>query len=130
MPRVNQPIPLSLQLFDKATNKYITATVRLPSGAELDGSPVNLPHVSRGFYSSQELRMPAQDVSVFYEVFDDAAHTIPSADHSEAFEKILLTSDGGGSGGGGGDDIVAEVYDADISLVATVEEARTLRGVI
>jgi hypothetical protein len=69
-------------------------------------------------------------VTVFYEVFDDAAHTLRSADHAEAFETLLQDADGGSGGGSSSDEIIAEIADADISLVAVVEEARTLRGVI
>jgi hypothetical protein len=129
MPRFNAPVPLALQLWDKASGKYVRATVRLPSGQKLDGSPVGLDHVENGYYTSNDLRMPnVEYVTCFYEVFDDAAHTIPSADHSEAFELLELSSEGGG--GGDSDQIIAEIYDSDVSLVAHVEEARTLRGVI
>lgn len=129
MPRFNSPIPLALQLWDKAAGKYVTATIRLPTGQKLEGSPVPLGHVEQGYYTSNALRMPNVDyVTCFYEVFDDAGHTIPSADHAEAFELLELTSEGGGAGGS--DEIVAEIYDADVALVAHVEEARTLRGVL
>jgi hypothetical protein len=131
MPNVNQPLPLNLQLWDRAANKYVTATVRLPSGTPLSGSPVELAHVSSGYYASNDLRMPQADyVTVFYEVFDDAAHTVRSADHAEAFETLSASSSGGGGGSSGGDEIFAEISDADISLVAVVEDAKTLRGVI
>lgn len=129
MPRFNAPVPLALQLWDKAAGKYVTATVRLPNGQKLDGSPVQLAHIEQGYYTSSDLRMPNADyVTCFYEVFDDASHTVPSADHAEAFELLELTSEGGGAGGS--DEIVAEIYDADVALVAHVEEARTLRGII
>lgn len=131
MPRINQTAPINLQLWDRAQNKYVTATVRLPSGQEIGGSPVPLEHIDGGFYSTQAVRMPQADfLTVFYEVFDDQGHTIPSAEHSEAFETITLTESGGGGGSGLQDDLIAEVFDADVELVGVVEDASVMRGLI
>lgn len=129
MPRLNHPIPLALQLWDRDTSKFIRATVRLPDGAQVPGSPLTLPHAADGFYTSTSILMPKVDfVSVFYEVFADQAQTIPSAEHGEAFEIFELSGVSGGGGTSGFDDLVAIIDDATIPLVATVEEARIFVG--
>ena len=129
MPRLNHPIPIALQLWDRDTSKFIRATVRAPGGAQLPGSPVTLAHAADGFYTTAAIAMPQVDyVSVFYEVFADPAQTIPSAEHSEAFEIFELSGLSGGGSASGFDDLVAIIDDATIPLVATVEEARIFVG--
>lgn len=128
MPRKDKPIPLVLQLWDKDASKYVRATIRLPNGSQLTGSPIALQHADGGLYYSNAVPMPDSDfVSVFYEVFSDSGFTQPSPEHGEAFEVFEMTS-GGDSFTSAMDDLVAVIDDAQIPLVATVEEARIFVG--
>lgn len=124
MPRLNRPLPINLQLWDRAANKFVLATVRLPSGLELAGGPFILQHTSGGFYASTEpVLMPqAEFVSVFYEVFEDPEFTIKSYQHAEAFETHYLeqntTSQGAES------DLFAVIDNDEGDVVAILEDVR------
>lgn len=131
MPHTNRQIPISLQLWDKDTSKHVRATVRLPSGAIVGGAPVTLTHVSQGYYQNSSVIFPltADFVTVFYEVFDDLAHTVPSLEHSEAFDVFEnLMIEGGGTVYGSLDDLVAVIDEVEVPLVAVVENAQVGGG--
>lgn len=77
-------IPLSVQLFDGDTAKYVRATVRGSNGTPLAGSPVDLTHVGNGLYTDDSLVMPLDNfVTASYRVYTDAGYTIPSDLHSD-----------------------------------------------
>lgn len=119
------PMPIFLQLWDKDPSKFVRATVRLPDGAEVQGSPFSLSHVAGGYYAASYVEMPeAQFVTVLYEVFDDPARTIASSTHDEAFE-TLFKSDTAPitvTGGGGDLSLEAVVSDVDLELFAVVDD--------
>jgi hypothetical protein len=125
MPRINKPLPINLQLFDKAPDKFAIATVRLPTGIELAGSPFLLQHTSGGFYAATEpVLMPqAEFVSVFYEVYEDAAFTVKSFQHSEAFETHYLEQTVA-SGQGSESDLFAVIDNDEGDVVAILEDVR------
>lgn len=121
---LGDPIPLSLQLGDGATDKYVRAHVYKADGtSQVTGSPVALTHVSGGRYIDQSLTMPPGNcVEARYETFDDAGFTTPSGE-SIVTEKIYLKPDassGGDSSNGLAEVIVGIVSDDDV--VGTVED--------
>ena len=127
MPRVGENIPLNLQLWDRAENKFVLATVRRPDGSELASSPVHLSHVSGGFYASQALKMPAgvEFVIAFYQVFDDENLTRLSSVHAEAVETFVATKPVVAEGGTA---ITAIVEAVSPELTAAVERIVQLGG--
>lgn len=90
--RGGDPIPLSCQLFDGATNKYIQATVLDPDGIAITGSPVTLTHQGGGKYTDDSLTMPTDKdfVDATFKVYDDAALTVLSDQHSDSTEIYQL----------------------------------------
>ena len=97
MPKLGDAIPLSYQLFDGATNKFVRAILRDASGTALPASPVTLSHVSDGIYEDISVLMPNTTyVSATFQVFDDAAFTIPSdiqSDGTELYELTIIDQD-------------------------------------
>lgn len=96
MPQVGDPIPLGLQLSAGETNKFVRARVYAPSGAEVSGSPVALPHVANGLYQADDLPMPDQ-IYVFaqYRVYTDSGFSTLDNNYgigSDIFEKSVLAS--------------------------------------
>lgn len=88
---VGDPIPLGLQLWDLAEDKFVRAKVYDKDGVELVGSPVTLPHLDDGFYYNASIPFPNSlwVVCVFY-VFDDGGFTQISDSHTPAAETIFL----------------------------------------
>lgn len=84
-------IPLSLQLYDGATNKYVRAIIKDPTDVQLAGSPASLSHIGEGMYKNSALVMPLKDyLTVTYKVFQDALFTIPDTNYSETDELVTL----------------------------------------
>lgn len=99
MPRVGEDIPLTLQLEDRNTGKYVRASVYNPSGAHIAGSPINLSHFGQGMYTA-ELPMPfVEFVRVAYEVYDDSGYSTPSKAYEHIAEPVE-TDEGTGAAGG------------------------------
>ena len=92
MPFAGDTIPLSMQLHDGATDRFVKATVIDDDNIAIAGSPFNMPHQQLGKYSSDAAVMPAAVlfVDVTYEVFDDALFTIPSEDHTIGTDNFPL----------------------------------------
>lgn len=78
MPKNGEDIPLTVQLEDQETGKYVRAKVLNPSDLDISGSPVNMTHQSEGLYTAT-LTMPnVEYVRIQYQVFDDAGYSTPS----------------------------------------------------
>lgn len=120
-------VPVALQLWDKATSKHVKATVRLPSG--IAAASLELPHVGDGYYCTDQVPFPSVDfVTVFYQVFDDAALSTLSQDHGEAFEVFQSVASQAAAASSGFEDLVALVDDVQLSLVAVVEQTTVVSG--
>lgn len=90
----NDIIPLVLQLFDNATNKFVRAVVRDSDDAAISGSPFSLAHEADGLYTNKTAVMPNKAfVSVQYLIYDDAGFTTLSSTHSSVAIEIPLQSD-------------------------------------
>lgn len=73
---VGVQIPLSCQLADYSTDKYIRAYVEDSDGQPLAGSPFNLTPGTNGIYTNVAAVMPNKPwVSAVYLVYSDAAYT-------------------------------------------------------
>jgi len=104
---VGSAVPLTLQLPDGATDKYVQAVVRDPAGDELDDSPVNLAHVGEGLYTDDSVSMTSDNfVTVTYLVYSDAGYTTLDDDYSHGFD---IVQNQAGGGGGGGDVIIPSI---------------------
>lgn len=91
MLKIGETVPISLQLFDGATNKYPRARLYKIDGTELSGSPVALSHIANGLYKNSAFSMPNENaVIVQYRVFNDAGFTTESGLHSAAMETFFL----------------------------------------
>lgn len=87
MPRINELVPLKLQLFDGDTTKYVRAHVFDESQNELPNSPFNLIHFGRGLYASNALLMPDTTyITIQYRVYDDSNYSIISSTHSDTLD--------------------------------------------
>jgi len=127
MPRLGQAIPVALQLWDGNDEKFVTARVRDAEGVELPGSPFALSHVEAGFYSLEAPpTMPATAfVSVFYQVWNDEGHLIPSSAHETAEATFEL----GAIPQALRPDISATISDEVLRLEAVVREAEEIAAV-
>lgn len=125
MPRLGQAIPVALQLFDASDEKFVTAHVRDADGVELPGSPFALSHVASGFYSLEipPLMPDTRFVSVFYQVWNDEGHLIPSSAHEVAEATFELVSLGVALAP---PDITATISDEALKLDAVVREAEAI----
>lgn len=94
--KAGDTVPLVLQLFDGATNKYVRATVTNQAGTAVSGSPFTLTHQALGKYVNSSLVMPSgvSFIVAHYRVFDDAGFsTISSyADTADVFNLFIDTS--------------------------------------
>ncbi len=87
MPRVNEKIPLKLQLFDGNESKYVLANIYNADGFEIEGSPFSVPHFSRGLYARSDVLMPNTEyITVQYRVYNDAMFTSRSPHHADALD--------------------------------------------
>lgn len=87
MIRINEKIPLKLQLFDGAIDKYPLAYVYDDSMNEITGSPFSLNHIFHGLYASNAASMPDTSyVIVQYRVYDDILHQSKSLYHADALD--------------------------------------------
>lgn len=84
-------IPLVLQLFDNAVNKFVRAVVRDASDTQIAGSPFALAHEANGLYTNSTAEMPNTPfISVQYLVYDDAGFTTLSSTHSSVAVEIPI----------------------------------------
>lgn len=93
---IGEKIPLTLQLFDGATDKYARAIIRNSAGVALDESPVDLNHVGDGLYvdTAITITMPASIfITITYITYDDAEYTTPSSIHDRTLDLIHLFHD-------------------------------------
>lgn len=96
--QAGDPIILSLTLFDGATDKFPRAELfeydELFARAAFTGSPFDLTHLAGGYYDKfgAALAFPASvfQVVAIYTVYDDAAHTIVSTQHSQNVDVFIL----------------------------------------
>jgi len=85
MPKVGEPLVVSITLFDGDETKAPRAVVTDPGGAALVGSPLELVHVVDGYYENSDLVMPNLSfVKAIITVFDDDTFTDISEIHSSA----------------------------------------------
>lgn len=131
MPRLGQAIPVALQLWDGSDEKFVTARVRDAEGVELPGSPFALSHVEAGFYSLEAPpTMPATAfVSVFFQVWNDEGHLIPSSAHETAEATFELTPEATAGGALLPPDITATISDEALRLEAVVREAEEIAAI-
>ena len=88
------PIPLSVLLFDLATDKFVQAVIVDETGSQIAGSPVAISHVLTGLYEFNGLVMPDVDyVTAIFTVYDDALFTIPSQIHCPSAEQFIKDND-------------------------------------
>lgn len=85
---VGASLPLSLQLHDGATGKFVRAFVRNQSDTAVTGSPFALTHVAQGLYtnSAYTVLISETKLKVTYVVYDDAGFTTESVFHTRAGE--------------------------------------------
>ena len=89
--KFEEPMPLSLQLFDGATDKYIKVILKRPDGVALPESPVYLTNVGDGNYQDNAVLMPAYThIVATFKVYDDAGYSVPSESHSDTEETFKL----------------------------------------
>lgn len=74
-------VPLSVQLWDRDTGKFVRARLYDTTNTEIVGSPVTLTHVVDGLYTAAGPTMPNGNVSVVYNVYDDALFATLSVCH-------------------------------------------------
>lgn len=88
---VGDTLPLNLVLDDGNEYKYPVAHVYGENNIELTGSPYSLTHISQGLYRSNPVLTQAawKRLYAVYEVFDDAAHTIPSYEYELRAEDVF-----------------------------------------
>lgn len=88
--KVGENIPLAVLLENLATDRFVKATVRDNTGAQIVGSPFNVPHLSDGYYFLGTVPMPAGvlNIDVQYVVYDDAGFTTISIDQLPATERF------------------------------------------
>lgn len=91
--KIGQTIPLTLQLGDGATNKFIKATIVKPDGSTLQTA--NLAHASLGMYFNSAVLMPAiyEFLAVVYEVYSDSGHTTLDLSYDKNNEVFALDSE-------------------------------------
>lgn len=78
--KVGNPVPLSFQLHDGDTTKFVRAIVRNAAGALL--GTVTLVHLSNGLYIDTSVVMPTGAfATATYDVFDDAGFATRSSEH-------------------------------------------------
>ena len=128
-----EAIPFLLLTESRDTTKFVRATVRDPSGSEVAGSPVSVPHLANGTYASNALlNMPnVLNIVVEYDVFDDALFTTPSCDlgpDEERFDLDNLTSELQTLETFRPSDVIAVVQDEDI-LRASVQDEDGLAAI-
>lgn len=94
MAKIGDTIPVSVQLFDNDTTKFVNVLVRDATGAHLTGSPKTIAHIGGGLYEDTTFLMPnTSHVSVVYKIYDDVGLTTPSAIHGSSNDIIPLTID-------------------------------------
>ena len=120
--KVGDPIPLRLLTENRVTDRFVRAIIRDSVGAEITGSPANVPHLANGFYSSDAINMPSTDhITVEYDVFDDAGFTTPSDDLFPDSERFDLDELGTAI-----DELLAAATKGD--MVATVSDEDNLKA--
>jgi len=79
MPSVGEILPLSHQLLDGSDDKFVRAILLEVDGTPLASSPVSMPNIGFGKYSTASATMPnIPRVECTYETFEDSLFTIPS----------------------------------------------------
>jgi len=82
---VGAKIPLAVQLFDGDEGKFVKATMRDDTDAEITGSPKTLTHVGEGLYTNNTVDMPnVPYVNAIYEIFNNVGLSVESEEHSDA----------------------------------------------
>lgn len=95
--QVGASIPLSIQLFDYDTAKYVRAWVRRPDGTLVSGSPVDLNQVALGLYQNFSLTLPnVEFVTAQYVVYDDSGYTQVSTSQGGSSDTFFRDAPSGG----------------------------------
>ena len=72
---VGQPLPLTLLLAERETDRYPQAVLRDADQNLLAGSPVDLAHVASGLYQNKTIPMPDTEfVTADYFIYTDSGH--------------------------------------------------------
>lgn len=96
--QVGAPLPLSLQLADRNTGKYVQAFLRDNSGNQIAGSPAQLTPVAQGLYQNLSLSYPnVPFLTVQYIVYDDSGYTTPSTTEGAAQTTFFIDPPSSGS---------------------------------
>ena len=149
--KVNQYIPLVLQLSDEDTSLFPQVVIRDNTGV-LIGSPIDLTHVGSGLYTNSSFQMPTNSfITMQYKVYQDAGHTIRSLRHvdtivetvsrdfvGEAVDSILSSINALLSGGFIGDiagfivdqGLILGIIEDDNQLVGNISDNNNLVGII
>ncbi len=116
MLKVGDQIPVSLQLFDGATDKFVRAVIRDSAGSTISGSPFSVPHVSGGQYSNTAALMPSSAfVTVQFKVYTDSGFTTLDDSYEDDLDIFQL------------DDSRIE---GEAELIGVVEDQEPLAGVV
>lgn len=92
--KVGNPIRLRFRAYDGNPNKYVRAIVIDSSGAQIAGSPVQVPHVAYGEYIYDGLTMPDDPlVTAIMEAFEDPSFTVPSVAYCQVEDLYERASD-------------------------------------
>lgn len=149
--KVNQYIPLVLQLSDEDTSLYPQVVLKDNTGANI-GSPIDLTHRGNGLYSDESFQMPAFNfITAQFKVYQDAGHTIRSIRHidtlvetysrdivGEAVDSILASMNALLAGGFIGDitgfivdqGVILGIIEDDNQLVGSISDNNNLVGII
>lgn len=93
--KVDDPIILTYQLFDGATDKYVRCHLKTYDGVTISGSPFDLNHEADGkyvFYDINNLKFPsgAIQLQAQYIVYDDAGYSVRSKRQSLGLDIFYL----------------------------------------
>jgi len=115
--KVGEKLPLVAHLeCPDASVLYVEAVIKRPDRSQLLGSPIDLGNEGSGIYFDDSISMPDESfVTVTYNIYDDAAKTIPSEDYCSVTETVNR------SDGGSGQNIVTNTPDR---IVGRVKDER------
>jgi hypothetical protein len=98
---IGDPVPLNVQLADENVSKYARATLLNSANSALSGSPVSLPHITKGNYGSSAFVMPDLPwIKAIIEIFDDSGFTSLSNVYGTSSDIFYRENSTGGGGGG------------------------------
>lgn len=87
--KINQIVPLLLQLTDEDNGLYPQAILRDDTGTQI-GLPLDLANVGNGLYKNTTFQMPSTSyITAQYKVYQDALHSIKSYRHPDTIKEVF-----------------------------------------